>query len=853
MKKQLLLSWLGWLLAGVVMAQTPGSVAIRVVNSTQLCLSWTNTSARVSGNEIWRSTDNRTFAKIADVGATVTEYCNTGLSPSTRYYYYVKALVPGTAGFSSATVDAQTTATPPVVGDLRAAATGTTSIQLSWTDVGKEGTYYVERRTGQNGAFARIATSGAGYTDNNLSPGTEYCYRVQYQATGEVGGFSNVACATTQQAVPAAPARLTAQAVSSSQVNLSWADGSGNETGFQVERSGSAGGPFSKITDLPANTTTFSDGGLTGSTQYCYRVRAVNGAGASGYTDVVCVTTPAPPVPPPAAPSGLAATAVSASQINLSWTDNAGNETGFELERSTDGNTFGKIADLPANTTSFQNTGLNANTRYVYRLRAVNGGGASAYSNTAEATTADLPPAAPARLTAQAVSFSQVNLSWADQSGNEAGFQVERGSAAGGAFIKIADLPANTTSYSDGGLNGSTQYCYRIRAVNGIGASGYTEVVCVTTPAPPVPPPAAPSNLAATAVSASQINLSWTDNATTETGFELERSLDGTSFTKVADLAANATSFQNTGLAPNTRYTYRLRAVNGGGASAYSNTASATTPDVPPAAPSNLTAQAVSFAQINLSWSDHAGNETGYQVEQSTDGQTFAKVADLPANATTYQQTGLSGSTRYFFRVRAVNAIGPSGYSNVAEATTAPAPVPGAPTNLRAEVLDFERIQLSWNPLAANATGVVIERSLSPSTGFTVIGQQAAGPTTFIDLSILDLTTYYYRIRATNGAGSSPYSNLARVTPDDIITALEPSAAGYQPIAFSGRQLSVRLPKPPAGSATVGVISLQGAMQLATTQAGAVGQYDLSALPAGMYVVRVEAERRRFTLKIMVR
>ena len=100
--------------------------------------------------------------------------------------------------------------------------------------------------------------------------------------------------------------------------------------------------------------------------------------------------TPTPtPVPPPAAPSSLTAVAVSANQINLSWTDNSGNEQGFAVERCQGATctNFAQIATVGANVTSFANTGLTKNKPYRYRVRAFNAGGNSAYSNIASATT----------------------------------------------------------------------------------------------------------------------------------------------------------------------------------------------------------------------------------------------------------------------------------------------------------------------------------------------------------------------------------------------------------------------------------------------------------------------------------
>jgi galactose oxidase len=98
--------------------------------------------------------------------------------------------------------------------------------------------------------------------------------------------------------------------------------------------------------------------------------------------------TPTPtPLQPSAAPSNLTATAVSASQINLSWTDNSNNETGFKVERSKHGRRFKRIATLGENVTTYSDSGLSRATTYSYRVRAYNSGGNSAYSNTVSATT----------------------------------------------------------------------------------------------------------------------------------------------------------------------------------------------------------------------------------------------------------------------------------------------------------------------------------------------------------------------------------------------------------------------------------------------------------------------------------
>jgi len=348
------------------------------------------------------------------------------------------------------------------------------------------------------------------------------------------------------------------------------------------------------------------------------------GPNHSPFSNVASAVTQAAPV----APSNLLATAVSSSQINLTWTDNAVNETGFKLERSTDGVNFTQSNTLSKNAIKSSVTGLAPSATYQFRLRAYDGPNHSAYSNVASATTT-AAPAAPSNLTATAVSSNRINLTWTDHATNEGGFKLER-STNGVNFSQVASLAANTTSYANTGLASSTAYHYRVRAYEGPNYSAFSNVASATTQATP----AAPSNLAATAVSSSKVNLTWTDNAVNETGFKIERSTDGTTFTQVASILANTTSFQASNLNASTTYHFRVRAYDGPNASAYSNVA-ATTTQPAPAAPSNLTATP-SASKVTLNWTDNATNEMAFKLDRSTDGVNFTQLGILSANSTAY-------------------------------------------------------------------------------------------------------------------------------------------------------------------------------------------------------------------------
>jgi titin len=549
-----------------------------------------------------------------------------------------------------------------------------TQIDLSWSDnSGNEKGFTIERAAGITSNYLHVTSlpaNSTSHSDTGLQPGTTYSYRVKAfnDAGVSVPSASATATTTASGGGLTAPSGLSATGVSSSQINLSWTDNSGTETGFRIERAPGGTTSFSEIATTGSNVTSYQNTGLTASTSYSYRVKAYNATNNSDWSNTATAATQAPAATVPAAPSGLTATAVSSSQINLSWTDNAGNETGYKVQRAPGGTTsFVEIASLGAGVTSYQNTGLTASTSYAYRVLAFNGVGNSGYSNTATATTqapAPTVPNAPTNLTATAASSSQINLSWTDNAGNETGYKVERAPGGTSSFAEIASLGANVTSYQNTGLAASTSYAYRVRAYNATGNSGYSNTATTSSLAAP---PSAPTNLTATAVSTSQINLGWTDNAGNETGYKIERAPGGTtSFVEIASLSANSTSYQNTGLASATSYSYRVYAYNAAGNSNYSNTATATTTGTPPAAPSGLTAEAQSPSSVRLTWIDNSNNETGFEIQRHhTSLNTWITVTTTSANAQSYTHSGLS-ETWPAYRIRAVNASGSSSYSNEA-------------------------------------------------------------------------------------------------------------------------------------------------------------------------------------------
>ena len=384
------------------------------------------------------------------------------------------------------------------------------------------------------------------------------------------------------------------------------------------------------------------------------------------------------------------------------------------------------------------------------------GGGGGSDSGTGTAVS---PPAVPSTLQANAASSNTVNLTWSDNSNNEGGFIVYRGTNPLTVTTLVANnIPPNSTGFSDTGLDPSIRYWYKVTAYNSAGESAASNVADATTQPTPVFAPAAPSALLAAAASSSAINLTWVDNSNNEDGFRVYYGTDSSNVTNlVVTLVPGSTNYQHAGRAENTTYYYKVTAYNNtAGESAPSNVANATTSPVvvvPPAAPSALLAAAASSSAINLTWVDNSNNEDGFRVYRGANPTTVTTLATtLAAGVTGFQDTFLAASTPYYYKVTAYNTGGESAASNVANATTQPPPVvvPAAPSNLQAAAASSSAINLTWVDNSNNEDGFIVYRGSTPTTVTTYVTSVNAGIQAYQNTGLAPSTTYYYKVTAWN-------------------------------------------------------------------------------------------------------
>jgi hypothetical protein len=493
-----------------------------------------------------------------------------------------------------------------------------------------------------------------------------------------------------------------------------------------------------------------------------------------------------PPIAPTAVPSAPTwlSPIVGGGDVTLFWTvpaDGGSPILDYIVEqRAGDSTEWTIVADAVDPNNIASATGLVAGTPYHFRVHAVNQDGPGPTSD--ELTVTPRRPPDPVRaLTAAPTSAAgQVRLEWTapafDGGAPISDYIVQHTVDPEHSWNNVVDEVGTSTSAVVGGLARCTRYYFRVLPVNDAGPNQASAVVVhadpVSVPTAPGPLTAAPTN------SSGQVRLTWSapacDGATAITDYVIQHAPIGSAtWTTINDGMSTATAYTVTGLVNGTGYYFRVYARNAVGQSPPSGLTSAI-PRAVPTVPRSLTATATGASgQIRLAWVAPVSNGgmpiTDYVIYRSTNGTTgWVGVSDGVNANTAYTVTGLVNGTRYYFKVYARNAVGPSAPSNLANAIprnvlTAPRSLVATPTNVSGQV------RLSWTVPLSNGgraiTDYVIQRSANGSTGWVTITDGVNTATAYTVTGLANGARYYFRVLARTGTITGPASNVANAIP----------------------------------------------------------------------------------------
>jgi alpha-tubulin suppressor-like RCC1 family protein len=352
----------------------PSSLNASVISCSQIKLSWNDNSYNETGFIIERKTGSTgTWEAIVTINLNSTSYLDSGLDIGTSYYYRIMSY----NAFGNSIPSAESVAIPILLApiNLNMAVISSSQINLAWIDKSPDETgFTIERSYNGTGSFYQIGTVGANtalYSDNTVTPGNLYYYRVQ-----AYNDITNSVYSNNISSAPNTPDSLEVFRIRSTMINLSWVDNS-VETGFAIERSYDETGYFNQIATVGENTALYSDNTVTPGNLYYYRVRAYNDITNSDYSEEESAISSL------ATPAVLTAMAISSTRIDLSWGYDIleTGESGFKIERKHAGGSYLQIATVGPDIITYADISVIPNRYYYYRVKAYAPSTESSYSN----------------------------------------------------------------------------------------------------------------------------------------------------------------------------------------------------------------------------------------------------------------------------------------------------------------------------------------------------------------------------------------------------------------------------------------------------------------------------------------
>lgn len=717
------------------------------INTNQVTLTWKNNSKALTGSVIKRIGGTGILATVTGPESTIT-FTDPDLIKDQQNQYTVVST--DSNGHSSEEGDAVSIfpIDPPVI--TVSVNNGTATI--SWGSYEHISNFELQRSkyTTSWEDWQTLSTQlAAGNTsmEDVLPTAGVYRYRLATKSTGSYTGYSNITESVTK---PAAPRNLTAQFSSNSSISISWTNIEGNDTQLKLEKK-IGNGSYSEIAVLSKDSTSYIDNFIVASNEtYYYRIIAFdseNNKDVSAECSIAAVL--------PQAPASLSLSLESNTKIILSWIDKSTNETGFSIERKTGTGSYVLLGTVDENVTSFEDNTVSSDYTYTYRVWANSYFGNSTASSNEVAITLNTVKS-PNSLDAVVVSGNTVRLTWTYPASNAYTTVIERKTGETGTWTKLYEAASGVLSYNDNTVQSNTRYFYRIKAKPGgyVYSAAYPnnagmEVYTVF------------STLKLSIINSGRIDLSWTDNATGEAGFAVERKTGSGSFERISVVEPNKTGYSDYTVTSGYVYTYRILLMNSAtNSTVYTNEVSASINTI--VKPISLDVDVISPYQINLAWSLSAPGSYRTVIERKTgNAGTWAEIAAIEGRMS-YEDTGLSSNTQYFYRIKVYYSsnvysqaypnddIGIGKYTKIV-----------APSNLTGIAVSSTQINLSWYSNSVDSY-FIIERKTKDGS-YSEVGKTDINVTSWSDINLIPNLMYTYRIKAKTVYNESDYSTVTSI------------------------------------------------------------------------------------------
>ncbi len=744
------------------------------------------------------------------IGGTMTRYRATGLTNGVLYSFQVRAVNDVGAGPISIT-----TATPksvPAAPMGLTAEVGDGQVKLSW-DPHPEGsalTQFEYRVDG--GSWTAIDRDPGALNPNHvvadLTNGVSYTFRVR--AVNDIGESepSNAATATpvgTGSMFPTAVTGLSVAANAQGELTASWTVASHAPNGYLLRWRKKAALHFADGDKevLAATATSRIITGLDPATAYVVRVTTLDTSGVEVPDAFVVregMTLGEPSLTYPALPTVLRAgvrfetlmptAAGFRTGSTFTYALTAGDlPSGLEIDAVS-----GAISGRPDTPTGIDgSTGVSVT---VTVTGTTTGDGGNTRTETATVKL-DFPRIFRFRVPAPRVTLEvgdgRLTANWAAvMHAASYGLQWKESATTGWSGSGVTTIDPATSGTDITGLTTGTEYEVRVRAKGPQGSNAHIDSDW-STPVRGTPTTIpAPTDFVAEAGN-TEVILRWTPPAYDRiTGYEVDR--DGGGWQAIS-ASGDSADHRITGLTNDRSYSFRLRAVSdvvGNGASRILGVPSESviaTPAIAPGRPGQPVAEA-GFGQVTLTWHKppHGGKPKDYEVSPDN-GRTWTSVG---GTETSYTVTGLTNGRTYYFKVRAVNDVGPGLASPTTVATPKKKKKPAAPTGLTAAAGNRE-VKLSWDPHPEGSALTRFEYSSDDGANWAAIGlDPGALKPSLVVTGLTNDVSYTFRVRAVNEIGGSEPSNAATATPKDSGSRFPTAVTGLSVTATAQGELTAR-------------------------------------------------------------